>query len=437
MKDLVEIIHAFETRSADSSPCALATVVRVEGSAYRRPGARMLIAQDGDTWGGVSGGCLERDVASRARGVIATGRPVLCRYDTTDDESIGGDPSIATADDVGDPSAAGAFAPQRGGAATGCWGVVEVFIQPVSSRDPGPLATIARVLRSRQATQIATIIGASGNQSEFVAACWEPLDTSASGPTIDPGLRQWAQQGTHDAAAFAEPSESNGNVSAAAPKTRAFIHHYRSPAGNAIVFIEPVKPPPPLVIFGAGPDVVPVVTIAASLGWNVTVVGSRPATGIAQRFAHASTVQVTGADDPLAGVRIEPGAAVVLMTHNLARDTRILARLPRTLAYLGILGPKRRSQRLLAGLQPSLDPTSVFAPVGLDLGAETPHEIALAIIAEIQSVFRQSSARSLRDRPGPIHPPTTEPAPGTDSISDDAAGDSPSAQSARRPTCPI
>lgn len=435
MKDLVEIIHVFETRSADSSPCALATVVRVEGSAYRRPGARMLIAQDGDTWGGVSGGCLERDVASRARGVIATGRPVLCRYDTTDDEAIGGDPSIATADDVSDPSAAGALAPQRGGAATGCWGVVEVFIQPVSRRNPGPLATIARVLRSRLTTQIATIIGASGNQSESIAACWEPLDTSASGPTIDPALRQWAQHAASDAAAFAERSESN--ASTAATKTVALVQHYRSPAGNAMVFIEPVAPPPPLVIFGAGPDVVPVVTIAASLGWHVTVVGSRPATGIAQRFAHASAVQVTGADDPLAGVHIEPGAAVVLMTHNLARDARILSRLPPMLAYLGILGPKRRSQRLLAGLQPSLDPTGVFAPVGLDLGAETPHEIALAIIAEIQSIFRQSSARSLRDRPGPIHLPTTEPAGGTDSISDDAAGDSPSAESARRPTCPI
>src|SRR6476469_2027698 len=126
MHELSQILAAFEQLRAEGKPAALATVVAVSGSSYRRPGARMLIAEDGRTWGSVSGGCLERDVARRGRGVIAMGSPVLARYDTAED-----------ADSV-------YVAPP------GCRGVIDVFIQPLSRESPGPIPLVARVLSERR-----------------------------------------------------------------------------------------------------------------------------------------------------------------------------------------------------------------------------------------------------------------------------------------------
>src|ERR1700733_2207893 len=115
MRELSEISTAFAALRAAGKPAALATVIGVEGSSYRRPGARMLVAEDGRTWGGVSGGCLERDVARRARGVIDTGRSVRCRYDTADDDLI------------------------SHGTSTGCGGAIELYIQRLDGEQPGPI----------------------------------------------------------------------------------------------------------------------------------------------------------------------------------------------------------------------------------------------------------------------------------------------------------
>jgi xanthine/CO dehydrogenase XdhC/CoxF family maturation factor len=174
-------------------------------------------------------------------------------------------------------------------------------------------------------------------------------------------------------------------------------------------FVERIMPPQSLVIFGAGRDVIPVVTFGRGLGWHVTVVGAGRVAGISQRFCNASVVHVTSADDPLEGIDLRRDSAVVLMTHNLARDRQILARLPSDLPYLGILGPLKRTRRLLAESPAGRAPANVFAPVGMDVGAETPEEIALAIVAEIQAALRRTAGGSLRDRPGPIHPLASEP----------------------------
>src|SRR4051794_34223632 len=147
MKELSEICAAFAGLCSEGKSAALATVVAVEGSSYRRPGARMLIAEDGRTWGGVSGGCLERDVARRGRGVIETGNPVMCRYDTADDEEL------------------------AGGVATGCGGAIELFIQRISSDSPGPIPFIGRVLETRQPITVATILRAAAGHEKLEAQC--------------------------------------------------------------------------------------------------------------------------------------------------------------------------------------------------------------------------------------------------------------------------
>jgi xanthine/CO dehydrogenase XdhC/CoxF family maturation factor len=148
--------------------------------------------------------------------------------------------------------------------------------------------------------------------------------------------------------------------------------------------------------------VVPVVRMAKELGWHVTVVAARPATGLGERFALADRFLVTSSDEPLAGVCVEPDAAVVLMTHNFPRDVRILAGLEREPRYLGILGPRARTLQLLDEVG-SIGHWDVCGPIGLDLGAESPEEIALAIVAEIQAVVRGAAAGFLRERAGPIH----------------------------------
>jgi len=326
----------------------------------------MLVTEDGRTWGGVSGGCLERDVAARARGVIATGRPIICRYDTGDDEV----PSI--------------------GASTGCGGAVELLIQPISLQQPGPLPMLARVIKTRRPISIATVIRAAGDLSGSEGTCLaigEDHTTSKADPT---------EKLFRDAA--------NGACRAEPENHRPRTAKVETAGGSAELFIEHLYPPQALVIFGAGPDAAPLVGIAKTLGWHVTVVGTRPATGIAERFPTADALRITASDDPTAGVEMPPDCAVVVMTHNIDRDQAVLERLPQSLRYLGILGPRHRTEKMLADLPESPVFAGGFYPMGLDLGAQSPEEIALSVVAEIQAVVNNAAGGSLRERSGPIHP---------------------------------
>jgi len=397
MRELLLITEAFESLKADGKPAALATVVNVEGSAYRRPGARMLIAEDGRTWGGVSGGCLERDVVRRGISAIDTGKTTVVRYDTSDDEQL------------------------SGGVATGCGGTIEVLIQPITAEQAGALPLLADVLSTRQSRMVATLVrtpskfeasrgmslaryAGRGQGEGFVAAGGVRAIEQNPHPNPLPAYREREQeQSLADAAdaAFAMWAGSSRLISV------------ETSHGPFSFLVEQIQPPQRLVIFGAGPDVVPVVDIAKTLGWHVTVVATRPATHAAARFASADAVCVTGADEPVAGVEISSDSAVVLMTHNVARDARILLGLPGRPRYLGILGPRHRTQKLLRDV-PAIDPEPVYSPVGLDLGAETPEEIALAIVAEIQAALRDASSGSLRDSPGPIHADSPRADPRTD-----------------------
>ena len=380
MRELTDILAAYESLCAAKRPAALATVVRVEGSAYRRPGARMLVAEDGRCWGGVSGGCLDRDVIRRAIGVIATGRPMIARYDTTDDEGL------------------------ASGVATGCRGVVEVFIERVDAKTAGPLYWIGSVLRQRRSCAIATVVRAHARKQVCDGDRLMVDETRA----IDGDLGD------------SELAESVRESLANAPAPLARIEQI----GGVEVFLELIVPPQSLVIFGGGPDVVPLVLIAKTLGWRVSVVAARPATGLRERFALADQVLVTPSEAPTHGVTISADDAVVLMTHNYPRDISILASLRHQPQYLGILGPRLRTRQLLAevsaGSEAAMHRWDVHAPVGLYIGAESPEEIALAIVAEIQAAVRGASAGFLRDRSGPIHE-RADGAAGEDESRDDVA----------------
>ncbi|XXT20057.1 XdhC family protein [Sorangium sp. So ce429] len=175
------------------------------------------------------------------------------------------------------------------------------------------------------------------------------------------------------------------------------------------VFLEVVRPPRSLVVFGGGHDAVPLVRLAKELGWHVTVADARAHHARRERFPAADEVVVTDRASPLAGLAIPPEAACVIMTHSVEQDRALLRALSTVpVAYLGLLGPRRRAERLLAesGTRTFACASGLHSPIGLDLGGETPEEIALAILAEAQACLSGRQGRSLRDRPdGSIHEP--------------------------------
>lgn len=372
MKELSGIVNAFAHSRLVGTASALATVVEVSGSAYRRPGARMWITETGETTGGVSGGCLERDVLLRARRVMGTGEPALVTYDTTDDDDI------------------------EFGVGLGCRGVVRVLIEPLPrAGEPCHLAQLQELLRRREPGVLATVWRVEGSLAAKPGAhlmfsergrLWDDLD--------DPEL---AARVETDARAVLHTGRSTGEV-------------YRLPTGQAEFFLEFLRPSVPLVLFGGGPDAVPLARLAGELGWQVTVVDGRPAAASRARFPQADAVLLCRPEQVPEQVRLEPDTVAVVMTHNYLTDLRLLEfLLPSPVRYLGLLGPRSRSERLLQELaQSGLVPTEaqrrrLYAPVGLDLGAETSEEIALSILAEIRAVLAGRAGGLLRDRPAPIH----------------------------------
>jgi xanthine dehydrogenase accessory factor len=346
VKELLAIIAA--RRAEPDAVFALATVVGVTGSSYRRPGARMLIGSAGRIAGSVSGGCLEEDIVSRGQQVMASGIPEVAVYDTAREEDL-------------------IF-----GSGLGCQGRIEILIEPLPPGVPWPLAeTALRVQKTREAASMVTLVNAA--------------------PPAPTDLR------IERVAESAGPFPRRENLA--------------GPNGPVDVFIERIKPPLGLVIFGAGPDVPPLVRMARELGHHITIVDRRPAITAgafpeADVFICARPAQV--------GERLRLGAdsGVVIMNHHYETDREALElALRHRVAYLGMLGPRKRTNRILdelakRGAQFSVEELApLHAPAGLDLGSESPEQIALAILAEMQASLTGRSAGKLRTRSAPINAP--------------------------------
>lgn len=356
--------------------CALATLVYVEGSSYRGVGARALALPDGSTVGLISGGCLEGDLLERAGEVLADGRPRTVRYDSTSPEDA------------------------LLGLGLGCNGVVEVLLERVTAadaaaaarylpllrqaRNDGRRAALATVYRSPEADEV-------GSRLALIEAAAAPARRPTPhyfGP-LRAGLREAM---TRDLAALLD----RGRSRAAA---------YEVAGDRAQALLELVEPPLALTVCGAGPDAQPLVTLAAGLGWAPLVFDHRASFARPDRFPGAVRVVTAAREEFSAAVPPRPGEAAVLMTHSYPTDLLYLEQLaPRNLRYLGVLGPRRRLDRLLAELGPRAPADGVlYGPAGLDIGADTPAEIALAIAAEIRAVLAGRGGGSLRARPTPIH----------------------------------
>ena len=375
MSEISDVLAAIEALSAKGERMALATIVAVRGSTYRRPGARLLVPEKGSPVGNISGGCLEGDVTDMARVVMEEGRARLAGWDlTADDDAVWG-------------------------LGLGCNGAIEVFIEPADQA-----AEVAGALRTAL-------------EEERPISLVTVLESEVEG--VDPGRRLVVRPEGDSEGTLGDPAVDTAATDAA----RTLLAQERSEvstiAAGVRAFVEVLEPPIRLVVCGAGHDAIPLVRAASVLGWTVVVADDRPAFLTPERFPEASGF--VALDDPSTAAKaaaVDERTYVVVMTHNFLRDKEYVRSLIGSpAAYLGMLGPAARTERLLMELRDEGVPVGdaerarIHGPAGLDLGGEGPEEIAQAILAEIVAVKRQRSGGFLRDRPGPIH---DRPRPGTE-----------------------
>ena len=367
-----QVVAALVDAAALDENVVLATVVRITGSSYGGVGARMICLGDGSRVGLVSGGCLESDLAEHAQRVYATGYAEVVSYDTRDDDDV------------------------PWGLGLGCNGLIEVLLEPLSPHQATEVAgLIDQALAADSPSVIATVIRSHGSDIGGPrVGSHALLDNAAIRSTGDWGTGS----ALFDATQYVREAVVAGR--------RGVVHEI----GSAEVAFEVVMPSIRLVVCGAGPDVAPVARFASELGWDVTVVDHRPLTE--ERSARFPGARVVECGDALQLAHVLPSNqrfAAVVMSHHIARDRDYLHSLLKSdVTYLGVLGPRARTERMLTeliareGSLPHID-ERFFSPVGLDIGGEGPDAIALSIISQISAVTSGRTGGHLRDRRAPLH----------------------------------
>jgi len=370
LKEIKEIIQRYRQVKILSKKTALATVVHLKGSSYRRPGARMLIEEDGQLTGAISGGCLEGDALRKALHVIAENRAMLVTYDTMDDDDA------------------------KFGIGLGCNGVIQVLIEPIDYEDPlNAMVLLQSLMEKREAAVLLTLFNLNDRKSNQWGTCLVHKNTNQTIgkiPVFSDKIAEDVNYILHDqVSAFKEYSDGTSSITA---------------------FIEYIDLPVALIILGAGNDVLPLVEMARILGWEPHVVDGRANYATADRFTSACSVLVSKPEKVLEQIPVDNKTVFVLMTHNYNYDFAMLrALLQVDTPYIGSLGPRKKLDRMLDELQKDgisiseSQLSKVYGPAGHDLGAETPEEIALSILAEIQAVLQTKSGGSLRSSGDFIH----------------------------------
>ena len=357
MKEIQEILKHINTLTPDEN-AVLATVVDVKGSSYRLPGAKMLILENGDSFGTVSGGCLEADVMERAKSVMESDEPQIFTYDTrTNDDSV--------------------FSFNMG-----CRGLIRILLEPARGN---PFTQFLRCCFEQEKGVAATSIQTSngdvvGDRIFFVG------DGIDQNEFADARIREKAVEVLRSGISCVEEYDFGE------------------------VFFEYIAPPVNIKIFGAGADAVPLAKIAKDLGWHVTVIDHRAALANNERFENPDEIVLARPEEIGGKVALTADSVAVVMTHNYDHDKELLKRLIKSnLKYLGLLGPKVRTGNMLREISeegieiPAEKMCKLHAPVGLDIGAQLPETIALSIIAEIQSVLADREGGFLKNREGSIY----------------------------------
>ena len=362
MKEIFDIIKAYDEAVKNNKQTALATVVKVEGSSYRRPGARMLVTEDGMLTGAISGGCLEGDALRKALLVMQQQKPLLATYDTTDEDDA------------------------KLGVQLGCNGIVHILIEPVKKESNNAIDLLKQIAAQRQDAVLVTLFSLEDKKREdagtYALLTKKNLYNKNLAEELISDMRQALQN----------------KISS--------VKKY----GATYALIEHVPPAVSLLIFGAGNDAIPLAQMAAVLGWQIIIVDGRPAYVTAVRFPQAQHILVAKPSETHGRLTFDNNTAVVLMTHNYNYDMEMLQHLlPMFLPYIGLLGPKTKLHRMLEEMTEKKivfteqQRQSLYSPTGLDIGSETAEEIALSILAEIKMALSKRNGKSLRKKETTIH----------------------------------
>lgn len=372
MRELDAIISQYELLKEQDVESVLATVVHVDGSSYRRAGARMLIDEFGNITGAISGGCLEGDALRKALHALHQQKNKLVTYDTSDE-----DDAII-------------------GAQLGCNGIIQVLFEPLDYEDElNPCELLKKLIDQKNPSAIVVQfnLNKSKEQSGTKLVISENSEVFGSKPE----------------------EELFNNILEQAHLTlknnKSHFAEYLIDEETRHIFIQNYQPPVKLIIVGAGNDAQILAQQADLLGWDVVVTDGRPTHANKERFTSSCQIIVSKPEQTLQNIEIDHRSCFVLMSHNYNYDLAVLKLLlgEKMIPYIGILGPLKKYQRMLGELEEEgfdlkkEGVNNIYAPVGLEIGAETPAEIGLSILAEIQSVLTGKTARSLREKSSPIH----------------------------------
>ena len=372
MKEIKDIIAAYNKSAEQGRQTALATVVHLEGSSYRRPGARMLITDNGQLTGAISGGCLEGDALRKALLAMAEQKPMLVTYDTMDDDDA------------------------KFGVGLGCNGIIQVLIEPIDANQANnPIQLLEEIVGTRQQAVLVTLFSLQQKKDTHQGTC---ILLKEDGSIVEKNNHlQLKDILLADAILAMENKQS-------------VFKNYVTPQQDVTAFIEMIQPALSLIVIGAGNDVIPLTQMADILGWETTVIDGRAANANKDRFETACKIIVAKPENVLSQINIDKQTVFLLMTHNYNYDKAMLKELiQKDIVFIGMLGPIKKLERILnefkeEGLQLSEQQQAVIhSPVGLDIGAETPEEIALSIVTEIKATLANKKGKPLKEFSTTIH----------------------------------
>jgi len=361
MQEIEQIVHAFKIAKKQGKKAALATVVHVTGSSYRRPGARMLVTEDGVMTGAISGGCLEGDALRKAVLAISQEKNKLVIYDTTDEDDA------------------------KLGIQLGCNGIVSILFEPIiDTSNNHPINALENAIAKRKPTIIITSF--SQDQQMHLGTFSESTIPSIIKKKLANELLEVMESGVSLYKDLLIEDQ---------------LHH---------CFLEYCPPAISLFVVGAGNDAIPLIKFANILGWETHLMDGRHTHANLKRFPSVTNILVGKPLELIPTMTIDARTAFILMTHNYNYDLKMLECLQgKGFGYIGLLGPMAKRERMFEELNQkavvftNAEKEKIFGPTGLDLGAERAEEIALSICSEVMSVMNKKSAIKLREKTGPIH----------------------------------
>ncbi|WNZ06908.1 XdhC/CoxI family protein [Streptomyces sp. 11x1] len=363
-----EILPALGEWYAAGSPFGLATVVAVSRSAPRDPGAAMAVGPGGEVVGSVSGGCVEGAVFELAQEVVASGEARSATFGYSDDDAFA----------VG----------------LTCGGEITLLVRRVTAAEDPSFGRVVETVAAGGPVTVATVLDGPGRRGATLAV-WPD---GALGTLGTAGL---------DAAVAAD---ARGELAQGVTATRHYGPHGERREDTVAVFLHSFAPPPRMLVFGAIDYAAAVARIGDFLGYRVTVCDARPVFATPQRFPAGVEVVVDWPHRYLRGTATDDRTVVCVLTHDPKFDVPLLEEaLRRPAAYIGAMGSRRthedRARRLREAGLGTVELSRLRSPVGLDLGARTPEEVAVSVAAEIVALRWGGSGMPLTATTGLIHPP--------------------------------